>query len=57
LIVTLDSVTAALGKIGPNGLTVSKDFKQDRKIVRVKVLTEILWIVDIMKVVNALVLV
>jgi hypothetical protein len=42
LIVTLDPVTAALGMIGLNGLTVSKDSKQDRKIVRVKVLTEIL---------------
>jgi hypothetical protein len=50
--VTLGSVTAALGQIGLNGLTVSKDSKLDRKTVRVKVLTEIQWMA-----LNALVLV
>jgi hypothetical protein len=43
--VTLDPVIVALGPIGLNGLTVLKDSKQDRKIVRVKVLTEILILV------------
>jgi hypothetical protein len=37
----LGFVTAALGMIGRNGLIVSKDSKQDKKIARVKVLTEI----------------
>jgi hypothetical protein len=34
----LVSVTAVLGMIGLNGLNASKDFKQDKKIVRAKVL-------------------
>jgi len=52
LIVTLDPVTAALGMIGPNGLTVSKDSKQDRKIVRVKVLPKILLMVVVTTALN-----
>jgi hypothetical protein len=34
--VMLDPVTRALGPIGRNGLTVTKDFKRDRKIVVVE---------------------
>jgi hypothetical protein len=41
----LGPVIAALGPIGLNGLIVLKDSKQDRKIVRVKVLKEILILV------------